>query len=247
MKRYLCACILITTIGCSKFQINRGTTILVSIIPDSIIMMADSRSQYIPGRSLATKYYLDTVNKIRQVGNFFYEIAGTVHFRDIDLYEIIKNRFDTTKTLKDNGYLLYDKIFEVLTNYYTNLTPNESSFYDKTIDKSDNLTIYIAGFENGIRVFLQLEFVIKKGVFNYNVAGGKCYSTPFSKDAYGTIAGGHHNHILSLLKNGFDQRHLTIKDLEYFIKIEADSSSEVGHGFNYVVITKDNHYWGKSY
>jgi hypothetical protein len=229
--------------------IKNGTTILAALTKNSLILMADSRSQRVSG-DFSTSNFVDTTNKIHQLGQYFFEIAGVSHFREIDIYYLVSINFDTTLSLKSNSEKLQKIIFDVLTSYYNNLTTLELDYFHQSIPTWGMLQIFIGGYEqktNNTPSFTQLEFKIQNEESFYSVTIGNNYTIRFEKGQTGLIDGGAHENIDKLLKNGYNKDNLTIDNLKYLISVEADANDTIGHDYNYVIIKRDSFKLGSSY
>jgi len=248
--RYFFIIIIFLIIGCTRHKhIESGTTILAALTPNSIILFADSRAELVAA-DFSEKHYVDTINKIHKMGKYFYEVAGTTHFRDIDIYNVISHTFSRDLSLKANSEKINIAILEVLNSYYGQLTKNELEYYKKLIPEWGMLQIFIAGYESPLDEcpsFSHLEFKIENKESHYEVSISNNYYIKFNKTSTGLIEGGFHAQIQKILSKGYNTKNLGINDLKYLISLEADSSKNIGYDYNYVIIKKNSYTLGKSY
>ncbi len=231
--------------GCRSY-VKHGTTILVSLSKDTIILMADSRAEIaLVGKK--SPYYIDTINKIRRIGNYFCEIAGVSHFRNTDLYDIVVNNFNPENTFEKNLEVLNSKVDSTLSEYYNSLDNNELKYYHRAIPTWASTTIFIAGFEAGDKLVYQMEFRVERQPLNYSVSRGNSSVYKTDETGYGIFHAGFHENISKAIAAGYPFTNLHIKDLAYFISLEADASEGVGHDYNFVIVTKNGYQAGKSY
>ncbi len=242
MRKLLLILLLLPSL--SFCQIKKGTTMLISLYKDTMIMMEDSRSEHISD-NFSERHYEDTTNKIASIGKYVFGIAGLSNFKNVNLYDLVKNSFDTTKSLCDNSLKIKEKVFTAIDKLKTQLTNDEISkllIFDDSLHFANIATIDMIGFENNHRVIFPLEIQLLKQGDSYitNINTRECIT--IADDVWGLIDDGYHSNIQQLIKHGLDIHHLQVKELAELISIEANHTEHVGHNYNYVILTQNQRF-----
>jgi hypothetical protein len=139
-----------------------GTTIIVSVLPDRIIIGADSKQT--PGGDGSDPIEVAPLKcKIRHVGNFFFAASGHTKMvkPDIDILKIIENlNFNDTETFHQRVIFAETMLKEHVNSYVTNFEKfNPISF--SSLPNKNLLTVSFSGFENGKSVSEAVSWEIK--------------------------------------------------------------------------------------
>lgn len=228
--------------------IQQGTTLLVGITSNQLILMADSRTEKVFA-DMQTREIIDTTNKIKQAGSAFFAIAGTSHFRNTDVDSLIQEKYDNSKSVVDNAKYFYILISEILNNYYNNLSQQENEYHITTLEDDKKMfQLLMVGFNKNEKVIVLLQFdIIRNNNNGYTIKDSGSTFQTLNETNTGLVSAGSHKEIDKVVNSGFYIHNLTIENLIYLISLEADESEKVGHGVNYVILNKEGLFRGQSY
>lgn len=226
--------------------IQKGTTLIATISKDKIIFAADSRVEIIPGDFVSPRHYNDNINKIKSIGNIFYGIAGSTHFRNMSIEDVIHQIYNPKLNLKDNSEVISDTITRLMQKYFSTLTLQEIEYFNEP-NRLGIFSVILVGFEDSMPSVSVIQITQLKDKNGFYVRKEPILSHSFTGDQNGLFSAGNQKYMNQYLRNGFDAANMTPQDLMYLISLEADHSHHVGRNVNYVVILPNNIQWGKNY
>lgn len=232
--------------GLNSHYIQKGTTLVTVISKDRIIFAADARVEIIPGDFVSPRYFADTINKVKSIGNFFYGIAGASHFRNISIDDVMNQTYNPNLSLKDNSEIISDTITSIMHRYFATLTQYEVEYFNEP-DRLGIFSIILVGFEGSLSSVSLIQITQLKGENGFYVRKEPNISHTFTGDQTGLLSAGSQIYMKQHLSHGFNAAIMVPQDLIYLISLEADHSNYIGRNVNYVTIRPNNCKWGKNY
>lgn len=221
--------------------ITKGTTIIIWVDEDSIILAADSKVTMQDLNSSQARYSV-TSNKISQLNKYFVAVAGLNKIRDKRVFTIIEKYYNSKLTIKQNSTYINEKLREEFQSVFSSLTKAELDILN-TADLKDNYTqISIVGYEGNIPVTCFLNFRVDRNDLDFKVV-----TLPPEVDTATLMLywKGKHDHILK----SFDRKKFVaakkVDELCRMIAYQASLDPDVGSTVNYVIIKPSGHAWGK--
>ena len=172
--------IFIILIGCISFlcivksdvgKIKNGTTALILIDSDSIIVAEDSRTMTLDKSGKLS--FSDTTCKLLIIGNVVFAPFGTISFPNISLQQVILRFWDKNKRIDENSIRLKNEMQKTFQKEMDNLDKWGYDYYrDKNMDDYGT-HVFITAYENNKPINIQISIKYKRIAIDKYVVSDK--------------------------------------------------------------------------
>ena len=147
-------------------RVSAQTTIVGIRASNGIIIASDSLQKFIipsTGPDAPAKSIRESVCKIRQLGNIFYAISGSLVSNTktgFDVDKVIAESFQKDADIADNASRFEKEIQKPLEEALENVKIEHPNYFEQSIYSHDFIQILIAGIENNVPILVVLGITV---------------------------------------------------------------------------------------